>query len=121
MCKMIAMLLVNGLAQDPEIFRFQMGIVRENANFRRKTKMGPRGKEIGGTKRRRKGSTSFSSALTTHETQSAFACVYCPCWSCNCEHSHLLLLLQAGTRLEVECSHSYTLLRDVSAKKKLML
>ena len=121
MCKMIVMLLVNGLAQVPEIFRFQMGIVRRNANFRKKEKKkgGPRKRNWQYKKEGEKGSTSFSSTLTTHETQSAFTCVYFPCWSCNCEHSHSLLHLQAGTRLEVECSHSYTLLRDVSAKKKI--
>ena len=55
MCKMIVMLLVNGLAQVPEIFRFQMGIVRRNANFRNKKKRGGgRGKEIGSTKKKGK-------------------------------------------------------------------
>ena len=48
-----------------------------------------------------------------------FTCGYRLSQSCNCEHSHLLLLSRAGNRLER--SHSYKLLRYVLAKKKQML
>ena len=82
------------------------------------------GKEIGGTKIKNKNEAlvlvshristkhmECSSTLNTCKTYGA--------WSCNYEHSHLLLLLQAGNRLEH--NHSYTILRYVSAKKKQML
>ena len=48
-----------------------------------------------------------------------FTCSYRPSWSRNSKHSHLLLLSQAGNRLERR--HSCTLLRYVSAKKTRML
>jgi len=70
-------------------------------------------------KKEKKGSTGFSSAPNTRKIWSAFTCGYCHSWSHNCELSHLLLLSQAGNRLEL--SHSYTLLCYVSAKKKRML
>ena len=67
----------------------------------------------------KKGSTSFGSTPNTHKTWSMFTCSYCLSWLCNFQHSRLLLLSQAGNRLE--CSHSYTLLHYVSAEKKSML
>ena len=67
--------------------------------------------------KKKKGSTGFSSALNTpRNMRNVFTYGNHPSWSRNSEHRHSLLLSWAGNRLE--CSHSYTLLRCVSAKKK---
>ena len=85
-----------------------MGIVHGNANFccsetdflqrekKKKKKNCLQEKEISGA---RKGSTS-SASKNPQKILSALTitCRCCPPWLCNCEHSHLLLLLQAGNR-----------------------
>ena len=100
-------------------------IVHENANFcgsetdfPQREKNCPWGKEIGSTKKeeKKKGSSGFSSAPNTSETYRARSHAS---WLHNFQYSHLLLLSWAGNRLE--CSHSYTLLRYISVKKKQML
>ena len=66
--------------------------------------------------RKEKGSSGFSSAPNTSKTYRA--CSHTS-WLRNFQYSHLQLLSWAGNRLE--CSHSYTLLRYISVKKKQML
>ena len=70
------------------------------------------GKEIGCKKEKE------APVLVPHQIWSTFTCSSHPSWSRNCEQN-LLLLSWTGNRLER--SHSYTLLRYVSAKKKRML
>ena len=110
----------------PYLGKAGMGIVHENTNFRCSETDFPEKKKMPAGKRNRwhtkKGKRKHQFWFHTKYPQnirSMFACSYCPSWSCNCEHSHLLLLSRAGNRLEH--SHSYTLLRYVSAKKKQML